>query len=103
MNTRQLIATSVLSIFASVSGLALAANPTSHGDGTDHVAQSSSQRDQLSCQEVLREYQRAVAAGEFNKLAGDATVNLNSTKSTATRAEVLSKINGVNLTQGDPT
>ncbi|MEQ9106054.1 MAG: hypothetical protein RLO04_01160 [Limnobacter sp.] len=52
MNARQLIATSVLTISAAVPALALADNPTSHGDGTDHVAQQS-ERVQVSRQDVL--------------------------------------------------
>lgn len=100
MNTRHLIATSVLAISATVPALALADNPTSHGDGTDHVAQQS-EREQVSRQAVLNEYQKALKTGEFNPIAGDASKVSQIAKSTVTRAQVLSKINGVDLTEGD--
>jgi hypothetical protein len=38
MKTRQLIASTVLAISATVPAFALASGPTDHGDGTDHVA-----------------------------------------------------------------
>lgn len=99
MNTRHLIATSVLAISATIPALALADNPTSHGDGTDHVAQLS-EREQVSRQAVLNEYQKALKIGEFNPTAGDASKVGQIAKSTSSRAEVLSKINGVDLTEG---
>ena len=100
MNARNLIATSVLALSATVPAIAFANSPTNHGYATDHVAQYS-QRDQATRQEVQRNYQQAVQAGTFNPVAGDETVIATESKSTVSRAEVLSKINGVDLTEGD--
>lgn len=100
MNARNLIATSVLAISATVPAIAFANSATSQGDATSHIAQYS-QRDQATRLEVQRDYQQAVQAGTFNPAAGDATVLANQAKSTASRAEVLGKINGVDLTEGD--
>lgn len=101
MNARQLIATSVLAISASVPAVVMANPSTQQGDGTSHVVAVESQRDQATRSAVLNEYQKAVQTGEFSPVAGDATNATQTVKSTATRAEVLSKINGVDLTEGD--
>lgn len=101
MNTRQLIATSVLAISASVPAVVMANPATQQGDGTSHVVAAQSQRDQATRQAVLNEYQKAVQTGELSPVAGDASQPLQIGKSTTTRAEVLSKINGVDLTEGD--
>lgn len=101
MNARQLIATSVLAISASVPAVVMANPATQQGDGTSHVVAANSQRDQATRQAVLNEYQKAVQTGEFSPAAGDASQTFETSKSTATRAEVLSKINGVDLTEGD--
>jgi hypothetical protein len=101
MNTRQLIATSVLAISASVPAVVMANQATQQGDATNHVYAVESQRDQATRQAVLNEYQEAVQTGEFSPIAGDASDVVQTSKSTATRAEVLSKINGVDLTEGD--
>lgn len=101
MNSRQLIATAVLAISATAPALALANNPTSHGDGTDHVVQQQTQRDQITRQEVLGEYETALQNGTLNLAASDASKIAYTTKSTASRAEVLGMINRVTLTQGD--
>ncbi|PZO12786.1 MAG: hypothetical protein DCE87_14340 [Betaproteobacteria bacterium] len=101
MNARQLIATSVLAISASVPAVVMANPATQQGDGTSHVVAAESQRNQATRQAVLNEYQKAVQTGEFSPAAGDASVTVQTAKSTATRAEVISKINGVDLTEGD--
>jgi hypothetical protein len=101
MNARQLIATSVLAISASVPAVVMANSATQQGDGTSHVVAVESQRDQATRSAVLNEYQKAVQTGEFSPVAGDASKLVQTTKSTATRAEVLSKIKGVDLTEGD--
>lgn len=101
MNTRQLIATSVLAISASVPAVVMANPATQQGDGTSHVVAVDSLRDQATRQAVLNEYQKAVQTGEFSPAAGDASKVFETSASTATRAEVLSKINGVDLTEGD--
>jgi hypothetical protein len=101
MNARQLIATSVLAISATVPAVAMA-NPTNlQGDGTSHVYSVSQQRDQITRQAVLNEYRSAVKSGEFSSVEGDASVAMQVGKSNATRAEVLGKIMGANLNQGD--
>ncbi|HAV74426.1 MULTISPECIES: hypothetical protein [unclassified Limnobacter] len=101
MNARQLIATSVLAISASVPAVVMANPATQQGDGTSHVVAAESQRNQATRQAVLNEYQKAVQTGEFSPAAGDASVTVQTAKSTVTRAEVISKINGVDLTEGD--
>ena len=101
MNARQLIATSVLAISASVPAVVMANPATQQGDGTSHVVAAESQRNQATHQAVLNEYQKAVQTGEFSPAAGDASVTVQTAKSTVTRAEVISKINGVDLTEGD--
>ncbi len=101
MNARQLIATSVLAISASVPAVVMANPATQQGDGTSHVGAAESQRNQATRQAVLNEYQKAVQTGEFSPAAGDASVTVQTAKSTVTRAEVISKINGVDLTEGD--
>lgn len=101
MNARQLIATSVFAISASVPAVVMANPATQQGDGTSHVVAAESQRNQATRQAVLNEYQKAVQTGEFSPVAGDASETFQTSKSTATRAEVLSKIKGVNLTEGD--
>ncbi len=101
MNARQLIATSVLAISASVPAVVMANPSTQQGDGTSHVVAVESQRNQASRQAVLNEYQKAVQTGEFSPVAGDPSETAQTATSTATRAEVLSKINGVDLTEGD--
>ena len=101
MNARQLIATSVLAISASVPAVVMANPATQQGDGTSHVVAAESQRNQATRQAVLNEYQKAVQTGEFSPAAGDASVTVQTAKSTGTRAEVISKINGVDLTEGD--
>ncbi|MDP3271351.1 hypothetical protein [Limnobacter sp.] len=101
MNARQLIATSVLAISASVPAVVMANPATQQGDGTSHVVAVESQRNQATRQAVLNEYQKAVQTGEFSPAAGDASVTVQTAKSTVTRAEVISKINGVDLTEGD--
>ena len=68
---------------------------------TSHVIAAQSQRDQASRQAVLNEYQKAVQTGEFSPIAGDASETAEVQLSNTTRAEVLSKINGVDLTEGD--
>lgn len=101
MNARQLIATSVLTISASVPAVVMANPATQQGDGTSHVYVVESQRDQATRNAVLNEYQKAVQTGEYSPVAGDATNATQNAKSTATRAEVLGKINGVDLSEGD--
>jgi len=101
MNARQLIATSVLAISASVPAVVMANPSTQQGDGTSHVIAVESQRDQATRQAVLNEYQKAVQTGEFSPVAGDASQTAQAATSSATRAEVLSKIKGVDLTEGD--
>lgn len=101
MNTRQLIATSVLAISASVPAVVMANSATQQGDATSHVIAVESQRDQASRNAVLNAYQKAVQTGEFSPVAGDASNLTHTSNSTATRAEVLGKIKGVNLTEGD--
>lgn len=101
MNARQLIATSVLAISASVPAVVMANPATQQGDATSHVIAAESQRDQASRQAVLNEYQKAVQTGEFSPIAGDASETAEVQLSNTTRAEVLSKINGVDLTEGD--
>lgn len=101
MNTRQLIATSVLAISASVPAVVMANTATQQGDATSHVTAVDSLRDQASRQAVLNEYKQAVQVGEFSPVAGDASKIALTSKSTATRAEILSKIDGVDLTKGD--
>lgn len=101
MNARQLIATSVLAISASVPAVVMANPATQQGDGTSHVFAADSQRDQATRQAVLNEYQKAVQTGEFSPAAGDASQTVETSQSTATRAEVLSKINGSNPIEGD--
>jgi len=101
MNTRQLIATSVLAISASVPAVVMANPATQQGDGTSHVVAAESQRNQATRQAVLNEYQKAVQTGEFSPIAGDASETAEVQLSNTTRAEVLSKINGVDLTEGD--
>ena len=100
MKTRQLIASTVLAISATVPAFALASGPTDHGDGTDHVALIS--QGKLATQAtVLNEYQQAVKADQFNPLAGDSTVLAHEFVSSKSRAEVLSAIKSVDLTEGD--
>lgn len=101
MNARQLIATSVLAISASVPAVVMANPATQQGDSTSHVIAAQSQRDQASRQAVLNEYRKAVQTGEFSPIAGDASETAEVQLSNTTRAEVLSKINGVDLTEGD--
>lgn len=101
MNTRNLIASSVLAISAAVPAVVMANTATHQGDSTTHVYAAESQRDTATRQSVLNEYQKAVQTGEFSPLAGDETQVTEVSKSSATRAEVLSKINGVDLTEGD--
>jgi hypothetical protein len=101
MNARQLIATSVLAISASVPAMVIASPDTYQGDATSHVVAVESLRNQTTRQAVLNEYQKAVQTGEFSPAAGDASVTIETSKSTATRGEVLSKIKNVNLNQGD--
>lgn len=101
MNARQLIATSVLAISASVPAVVMANPATQQGDGTSHVVAAESQRNQATHQAVLNEYQKAVQTGEFSPIAGDASETAEVQLSNTTRAEVLSKINGVDLTEGD--
>ncbi len=101
MNARQLIATSVLAISASVPAVVMANPATQQGDSTSHVIAAQSQRDQASRQAVLNEYQKAVQTGEFSPIAGDASETAEVQLSNTTRTEVLSKINGVDLTEGD--
>ena len=101
MNARQLIATSVLAISASVPAVVMANPATQQGDGTSHVVAAESQRNQATRQAVLNEYQKAVQTGEFSPIAGDASETAEVQLSNTTRAEVLSKINGVDLTKGD--
>lgn len=101
MNARQLIASSVLAISASVPAVVMANPATQQGDGTSHVVAADSQRNQATRQAVLNEYQKAVQTGEFSPAAGDSTQTFETSKSTATRAEVLSKINSVDLTKSD--
>ncbi|KYP10078.1 MAG: hypothetical protein V7542_11965 [Limnobacter sp.] len=101
MNARQLIATSVLAISASVPAVVMANPATQQGDGTSHVVAAESQRNQATRQAVLNEYQKAVQTGEFSPIAGDASETAEVQLSNTTRAEVLSKINGVDLTEGD--
>jgi len=101
MNARQLIATSVLAISASVPAVVMANPATQQGDGTSHVVAAESPRNQATRQAVLNEYQKAVQTGEFSPAAGDASEPVQTTASTTTRAEVLSKIKGVDLTEGD--
>jgi hypothetical protein len=50
---------------------------------------------------VLNEYQKAVQTGEFSPVAGDASETAQTATSSATRAEVSSKINGSNPIEGD--
>jgi hypothetical protein len=50
---------------------------------------------------VLNEYQQAVKADQFNPLAGDSTVLAHEFESSKSRAEVLSAIKSVDLTEGD--
>lgn len=101
MNARQLIATSVLAISATVPAVVMASPVTHQGDGTSHVYSVSQQRDQITRQTVLNEYQQAVKSGEITSLSGDATVAQQVGKSNATRADVLGKIMGANLNEGD--
>jgi hypothetical protein len=101
MNTRQLIATSLLAISASVPAVVMANPATQQGDGTSHVVAVESQRNQASRQAVLNEYQKAVQTGEFSPVAGDASETAQTATSSATRAEVSSKINGSNPIEGD--
>lgn len=101
MNTRQLIATSVLAISASVPAVVMANTATQQGDGTSHVHAVESQRDQATRQAVMNEYKDAVQSGDLRPLAGDASQIAQTSKSTASRADVLSKINGADLTEGD--
>ena len=101
MNARQLIASSVLAISASVPAVVMANPATQQGDSTSHVIAAQSQRDQASRQAVLNEYRKAVQTGEFSPIAGDASETAEVQLSNTTRAEVLSKINGVDLTEGD--
>lgn len=103
MNTRQLIASSVLAFSASVPAVVLAAPATQQGDATSHVISTTSLDSQTTRQSVLNEYKKAVKKGDFDVAAGDASTIEQTFKSTATRAEVLSKINRVDLTQGDAT
>ncbi|BET24590.1 hypothetical protein EV673_1538 [Limnobacter thiooxidans] len=101
MNARQLIATSVLAISATVPAVVMASPATQQGDGTSHVYSVSQQRDQITRQTVLNEYQQAVKSGQLSPVSGDASVAMQVGKSNATRAEVLGKIMGANLTEGD--
>lgn len=101
MNARQLIATSILAISASVPAVVMANSATQQGDGTSHVQAVESQRDQATRSAVLNEYQKAVQTGEFSPAAGDSTQAVQTSKSSATRAEVLGMIKGANLTAGD--
>lgn len=101
MNARQLIATSVLAISATVPAVAMANPATQQGDGTSHVYSVVNQRDQATRQAVLNEYQQAVKSGDFSVARGDASVITQVSKSNATRAEVLGKIMGANLNKGD--
>ena len=101
MNARQLIATSVLAISATVPAVAMANSATQQGDATSHVYSESQQRDQVTRQTVLNEYQQALTSGKFNPASGDPSVVMQVGKSTATRAEVLGKIMGADLNEGD--
>lgn len=101
MNARQLIATSVLAISAAVPAVVMANPATQQSDSTSHVYSVVNQRDQATRQAVLNEYQQAVKSGEFSAVSGDATVTQQVSKSNATRAEVLGKIMGANLNEGD--
>lgn len=101
MNARQLIATSVLAISASVPAVVMANPSTQQGDGTSHVHAVESQRDQATRQAVLNEYKQAVQAGEFSPVAGDASKIAQTSKSTASRAEVLGMIKSTGLNKGD--
>lgn len=101
MNARQLIATSVLAISASVPAVVMANTATQQSDGTSHVHAVESQRDQATRQAVLNEYKQAVQTGEFSPVAGDASNIIQTSKSTASRAEVLGMIKGVSLNKGD--
>lgn len=49
----------------------------------------------------LKEYQQAIASGQFKPLAGDSTVLTQQFEPSKSRAEVLSTIKGVDLTEGD--
>ncbi|WP_334118521.1 hypothetical protein [Limnobacter sp.] len=100
MKTRQLIASTVFAISATLPAFALASGPTDHGDGTDHAALIS--QGKLATQAtVLKEYQQAIRADQFNPLAGDSTVLAQRFESSKSRAEVLSAIKGIDLTEGD--
>jgi len=102
MNARQLIATSVIAISASVPAMVMANPATQQGDSTSHVVAFDSQRNQTTRQAVLNEYQKAVQTGEFSATAGDASQAFQITsKSTATRSEVLSKLKNASMNQGD--
>lgn len=100
MKTRQLIASTVFAISATVPAFALASGPTDHGDGTDHVALISQGKSATQAT-VLKEYQQAIASGQFKPLAGDSTVLTQQFEPSKSRAEVLSTIKGVDLTEGD--
>ncbi|WP_370263558.1 hypothetical protein [Limnobacter sp.] len=103
MNTRRLIATSVLAFSASLPAVVLANPATQQGDGTGHVYSASNVLPQATRQAVLNEYKKAVKNGDLDIAAGDASIIEQTFKSTVTRAEVLSKIDRVDLTQGDAT
>lgn len=101
MNARQLIATSVLAISAAVPAVVMANPATQQSDSTSHVYSVVNQRDQATRQAVLNDYKSAVKSGEISQFSGDASVVMQVSKSSATRAEVLSKIMGANLNKGD--
>ncbi|HEX4916698.1 MAG TPA: hypothetical protein VFV43_02245 [Limnobacter sp.] len=93
MNTRNMIATSVLALSAALPAAVMANPSTLQGDATTHVNAVHALRDHATRQEVLQAYANAVQSGQYNRVEGDASAHAQiSTSSTKSRAEVLSEL-----------